>query len=175
MGILRLISRPVQAEESLGSDGCRGSTLKLGARAITSVAESEIRQSLHAFAFRNSETCPTCGLRVQRDSDATNCPEAGAAAAEGITTHVHTATYMRLAKVQCPSCGTIFRCTVVSSTSSGLKREGDGMHWDAIQSAVHLSLQAGRTRQGPVACPCRHRLAQKCARAGLCWRLVALL
>ena len=36
-------------------------------------------------AFRNSETCPTCGLRVQCDSDATNCPEAGAA--QPITTH----------------------------------------------------------------------------------------
>jgi len=62
------------------------------------------------YVLQNSETCPTCGLRVQRDSDATNCPE-----------------------VQCPSCGTIFRCTVVSSTSSG---------WEDETGASRLSVQA---------------------------------
>ncbi|CAE7476687.1 unnamed protein product [Symbiodinium natans] len=48
------------------------------------------------YVLQNSETCPTCGLRVQRESDSTSCPE-----------------------VQCPMCRTVFRCIIVGSSSAG--------------------------------------------------------
>jgi len=58
-------------------------------------SDAEARSIL--YLMRNSEACPGCGIRVQRDADAAGCPS-----------------------VTCPRCGTSFRCFVVVSDYASL-------------------------------------------------------
>ena len=76
--------------------------------------------NLHPLAslpknLRNSVACPKCGLRVQRDSDATSCPEAWASTA--LITAIRPPCPL---EVQCPSCNTVFRCAALASSSAGI-------------------------------------------------------
>lgn len=55
-------------------------------------ADSDAEAMSILYLLRNSEACPGCGVRVQRDADAAGCPS-----------------------VTCSRCGTSFRCFVVVS------------------------------------------------------------
>lgn len=56
------------------------------------IASSDAEALSVLYVLRNSEPCPGCGARIQRDADATGCP-----------------------MVSCPLCGTTFQCNFAVS------------------------------------------------------------
>lgn len=57
---------------------------------LNALSDAEARSIL--YLLRNSEPCPRCSIRVQRDGDSAGCPS-----------------------VTCPVCGAVFRCYIVAS------------------------------------------------------------
>lgn len=69
--------------------------LKVGSQeheAVNKAATDDEARSM-LYLLRNSESCPGCGIRIQRDADAAGCP-----------------------MVTCTMCGTSFRCFALSSS-----------------------------------------------------------
>lgn len=93
-------------------------------------ANSDAEAMSILYLLRNSEACPGCGVRVQRDADAAGCPS-----------------------VTCPRCGTAFRCFVVVSdytsppdASAPLAASAQYHVYKFIDAAAHMAkdLDAGR-------------------------------
>lgn len=59
---------------------------------VLNAATSDEEARTMVYLLRNSEPCPSCGMRIQRDADAAGCPT-----------------------VTCPICGSSFRCFAVCS------------------------------------------------------------
>jgi len=75
---------------------------------VVCAADSDEEARSVLYLLRNSEPCPRCGIRVQRDADAAGCPS-----------------------VTCPLCGAVFRCFVVVSDHRRRHGIGGGIsgHW----------------------------------------------
>jgi hypothetical protein len=90
--------------------------------------DAEARSVL--YLLRNSEPCPGCGTRVQRDADAMGCPS-----------------------VTCTVCGTLFRCFVVVSDHVSLETLGpipastQFQLYRLIDTAAHVAVDLEKERK----------------------------
>jgi len=83
---------------------------------VTHAATSDVQAKSELYLMQNSDKCPNpkCGVRVQRDSDSSGCPE-----------------------VECPLCCTPFLCTKVVGDRTAI-RSG----WDDETGSTRLSVAA---------------------------------
>ncbi|CAJ1406768.1 unnamed protein product [Effrenium voratum] len=87
-------------------------------------SDAEAKSEL--YVLQHSEPCPSCGCRVQRDTDASGCPE-----------------------VPCPRCRTVFRCTRQATSDDFAVRlsvQARQQLYRIISAAAHASEELEKDR-----------------------------